>query len=123
MDPITTAIVAALSKMAEPVIKDGYSALKNAIVTKFGNKSEVVEAVEKLEKTPDSQGRKLTLEEEIAAVKAHQDEEILKLAQTLQERIDSKSVGTQVIEQTVKGNQNVFSGSGDVSVQFGRDDD
>jgi predicted Ser/Thr protein kinase len=46
MDPITTAIVTALAtNLGKDAIKDGYEALKAAIKKKFGDDSDVVDAV------------------------------------------------------------------------------
>ncbi len=58
MDPITTAIVAALAALSKDAIKDSYNALKSALKKKFGSESDLVDAVDKLEKKPDSEGRK-----------------------------------------------------------------
>jgi hypothetical protein len=116
MDPITTAIIASLAKLSEPVIKDSYNALKNLIVSKFGKGHDLAKAVEDVEKKPDSVGRKETLREEIAASEIDKDEEILKVANALIEKLKAQPGGQQVIQQTVSGNQNVFSGTGDVTV-------
>jgi hypothetical protein len=77
MEPITfTAIVAALSagvatgagKVVENTLVDAYQGLKAALKRRFGDNSEVVEAVDKLEQKPDSEGRKTALQEEVEAV-------------------------------------------------------
>jgi hypothetical protein len=88
MDAITTAIVTALSAgavagitdTAKTAINDSYNKLKGLLTKKHGKGSDVVQAVEKLEAKPESQGRKETLAEEIAAVRAEQDEEIVAAA-------------------------------------------
>jgi len=85
MDPITTAIIAALSagaasgltETSKTAITDAYSQLKDLLAKKFGAKSEVVQAMSHLETKPESSERKETLQEEIAAVQAEQDEELL----------------------------------------------
>lgn len=41
MDPITTAIVAALANLSKDVIKDSYNALKSALKKKFGSESDL----------------------------------------------------------------------------------
>jgi hypothetical protein len=69
MDPITTAIIAALAlgvaggvqEVGKEVVVDAYQALKTTLRQKLGAESEVVDAVEKLEKKPDSEGRRATL--------------------------------------------------------------
>ncbi len=84
MDPITTAIVAALgagaisglTEASKTAIADAYGRLKDLLANKFGGDSEVTQAVNQLEAKPASSGRKELLAEEIAAVHAEQDEEI-----------------------------------------------
>ncbi|MDQ2885971.1 MAG: hypothetical protein M3Y39_07770 [Chloroflexota bacterium] len=91
MDPITTAIVAALSagaisgltEMSKTLVTDTYGKLKVLLSKKFGEHSDVLQAIDQLEKEPDAAGRKETLQEEITAVKADQDCEILQAAQEL----------------------------------------
>ena len=91
MDPITTAIIAALANLSKNAIKDSYNALKCACKKKFGETSDLVEAIDKLEKKPDSKGRQGTLQEEIEAVNAYQDTEIIQLAQALLDKIKEQS--------------------------------
>lgn len=119
MDTILAAIIAALGKLSETVVKDGYEALKAVIRRKFGKDSNLSDAVEKLEKNPTSTGRKETLKEELVAAKADQDTEVVKSAQALLEKIKELPGGQQIVQQTVTGNQNIFSATGDVTVTFG----
>ena len=88
MDPITSAIVQALAiALGNNVIKDGYEALKAALKKKFGEDHDVVDAVNKLEKSPDREDRKATLEAEVKIAKVNDDPEIVKLAQELLKQI------------------------------------
>jgi hypothetical protein len=111
MDPITTAIVAALAagvaggatEVGKKVVVDAYVTLKTALKNKFGGDGDLVDAVDKLEKKPDSGGRKEVLQEEVAAAKADQDPEILKAAQDLIDQIKAQPGGEQHI-QTAIGN-------------------
>ena len=65
MDPITTAIVTALSAGAEALqtqsrqqaVTDSYSKLKGLLTKKHGASSDVVQAITQLETKPESQGR------------------------------------------------------------------
>jgi hypothetical protein len=118
MDVILTAIIAALGSLSEAVVKDGYEALKSVIRRKFGKQSDLTDAVEKLENNPTSSGRKETLKEELLAAKADQDTEVAQAAQALLESIKASPLGQQIIQQTVTGNQNIFSATGDVMVTF-----
>ncbi len=113
MDPITLAIVSALSKLGENVIKDAYEALKNAIAHKCGVDADLTKAVEGLEKKPASNGRKETLKEEVVAVKADQDPDILKLAQTLLDKLDE-------LEDHPKSSTVIKQQAGDNAIQVGQ---
>ena len=101
MDPITTAIVAALaSDLAKTAIKNGYNALKDALKRKFGSESDLVEAINGLEKKSASKGRKAILQEEVEIAKVNDDSKILQLAQDLLDKIKEQPSGQQVINQT-----------------------
>jgi hypothetical protein len=88
MDPITSAIVAALSEGAvrglteasKTAVIDAYQTLKDLLTRKFGASSEVVQAIDHLEAKPESAGRQETLGEEMIAVNAEQDHGILAAA-------------------------------------------
>jgi hypothetical protein len=105
MDPITTAILAALSagvaqsagKTGEHLIVDAYQALKTAIKGKLGVDSEVTRAVDALERKPTSQGRQATLAEEVAIVKANEDPELLGAAQAILDHVGATPAGRQII--------------------------
>ncbi|EAM52138.1 hypothetical protein WH8501_16285 [Crocosphaera watsonii WH 8501] len=109
MDPITTAIIAALADLSKQTIKDSYNALKEACKKKFSETSDLAKAVDNLENKPDSKGRQETLKEEIEAVNAHQDPEIIQLAQALLEKIKEQSPAQKNITMgnvTTKGEGN-----------------
>jgi len=116
MEPVSTAMVAALAMISEKVVKDAYDGLKGLLIKKFGTQSELVATTEALEKQPDSAGRRETLKEELAAANADSDEQIVAAARALLEAIRSVPGGEQTINQTVTGDHNVFSGSGNVTV-------
>ncbi len=96
MDPITIAIVTLLeadqgdSSPKNATIK-AYEGLKTALKEKYGADSDLMAAVEGLEKRPDSDGRKTVLHEEIENVRADQDAQLLNLAQTLLSRMRQQS--------------------------------
>ena len=101
MDPIiTTAIVAGLANLSKEAIKDSYNALKTCLKKKFGDESDLVDAVEKLEKKPDSNARKAIVQEEVEIAKLNDDPEILNLAQDLLEKIKEQPGGQDIINQT-----------------------
>lgn len=88
MDPITAAIIAALTagvasgltETSKVAITDAYQALKGLLAKKFGPKSQVVQAVDHLEARPESANRQGGLAEEMTAIQAEQDSEILAAA-------------------------------------------
>lgn len=101
MDPITTAIVAALSAGAiggitdttKTAINDSYSKLKGLLTKKHGVDSDVVQAIDKLEAKPESSGRRDTLQEEIAAARAEQDDQILAAAKQVLTLVKTQQAG------------------------------
>lgn len=117
MDIITSAIIAALAALSKDAINDSYKELKSALKKKFGSESDVVDAVEGLEKKPDSKGRQATLQEEIEHTKVNEDSEIVQLAQDLLNKLQDQPQGQQVIQQTVSNvKYAATSGSGTASI-------
>jgi hypothetical protein len=114
MDPITTAIVAAIAagavvgvtKVAGQVVVDAYAKLKELLGKKFGAKSNIVKAVKDLEANPKSAARKEVVKEEVAAVKADQDKDLIQAAQALIKTVKALPGGVQII-QTAIGDQNI----------------
>jgi hypothetical protein len=114
VDPITfTAIVAALSAgvatgagkaVGENSLVDAYQGLKTILKRKFGDDSEVVEAVDKLEQKPDSEARKALLKEEVEAAGADNDLEVREAAQELRELIEAQPGGEQHVQHAVGSN-------------------
>ncbi len=108
MDPVTallTALVAGaaagVSDVGKKLVVDGYEALRGALTAKFGADSALAGALESLEKNPESQGRKQTLDEEIAAAKAQEDPELVELARALLAQIESQPGGARHIQNAV----------------------
>ena len=120
MDPITGAIVAGLSKFAEPAVKDAYEALKALIVRKLGPDAEVTKAVKALEASPGSAGRREVLTEEMKNAAADKDAELLRLAEVLGEKMRTLTGATQKVQQNVRGDHNVISGTGNITVNIDR---
>ena len=116
MDLLTTAIIAAVGKLADMAVKDGYEKLKTVIAKKLGDNNEVVVAAEKLEMKPDSDGRRQTLQEEVSAAGLDGDEDIAAAAARLVDIIKALPDGEQTITQTVTGDHNIFSGTGDITI-------
>jgi cobyrinic acid a,c-diamide synthase len=109
MDPITTAIVAALAagvssgvtEMGKRIIVDAYEALKAMLKKKLGEQSRVVKSVEFLEAEPGSQASKALVQEAVAASKAEQDPDILQAARILLTQIHTQPGGEQHIQTAI----------------------
>src|SRR5688572_3348388 len=106
VDPITAAVIFAVGKLGERVINDGYNALKAVLSRKWGANSDLMNAVYQVEKRPESLGRRNTLSEEVLATNAHQDAEVLKIAQDLLNIIQvSSNISIPNAQQT--GDRNI----------------
>jgi hypothetical protein len=101
MDPISAALITALSSgvagglagIGKELVGDAYTALKTALQQKCGQDSDLADAVEKLEKNPDSAGRQGTLQEEVKTAKAADDAELQQLAQALLKALNDTPEG------------------------------
>src|SRR5829696_3546263 len=106
MDPITMAILAALATTASQAVvgrmaTDAYENIVDTLRRRFGDNSEVVRAVENLEKNPESAGRKQTLEEEVQSSGADQDPDVRKAAEELLDQLRTQPGGEQHIQNAV----------------------
>ena len=93
MDPLTSIVTAlaagaavALQSTVEQVVKDSYAVLKGLIQRKYGQVD-----INQLEANPSSKNRRGVVEEELRAVKADQDAEVLQQAQVLLEAIQRQA--------------------------------
>jgi hypothetical protein len=77
-----------------------------------------VEAVEEVEQKPDSKARQAVLQEEVEDAKAAQDPELVKIAETLLERLKELPGGQINITQdiAIEGNRNIITGQGNVTI-------
>lgn len=123
MDPITTAIVAALPALAAGLVsssvKDAYAGLKSLIVHRFGATSPVAKSVSDLEENPKSKGQAMLLSERVVAAKVETDPEIMKAVNALIEALkNDKASGTSTvnIHTTMTGGTAGVVGAQNVSV-------
>jgi len=110
MDPITSAIVAALPALAKDVVSsavtDAYSGLKSLIIRKFGTTSPIAKSVDDLEADPESKGHAMVLSERVAKANATADAEIMQAVERLTEvltRANLPGASNVNIEVTVTG--------------------
>lgn len=111
MEPVTTAILAAIaagatagvSDTAKKAINDTYDGLKGLLQKKLGGDSKVVEAVEKLEADPESAGWKETVGKEVAKAGADRDQELIAAAEAVLARLEELPAGQQQHIQSAIG--------------------
>jgi len=118
MDPVTLAIVTALANLSQTAIQDAYTAFKAAMQKKYGVKSELLEAVDKLEQKPDSKARQSVLQEEVSTAKADQDSDLLQTANELLEKLrELPGANVEILQEVnIRGDRNIVTGQGDVSI-------
>ena len=105
MDPVSTAIIAGLAAgvakgvtdVGQKLMVDAYAALKGALQHKFGLDSDLVEAVEHLEKKPEAEGRQTDVADEIKAAQADQDPDVLAAAEALLDALQKSPAGQQAL--------------------------
>ena len=111
MDPVSTAIIAGVTtglvssatEVGKQSLVDAYEGLKSLLKKKFGAGSDVVVAVERLEKNPEATSRKAGVEEDVKAAKADEDPEILAAAEALLEKLKAEPGGAEQVKQIATG--------------------
>ena len=124
MDPVTTAIVAALTAgavagltdTAKTTITEAYQTLKDVLRKKFGKESNLVKSVEVLEAKPASVVRQQALDEEIIDAKAHQDPDIVQAAQRVLHQIQAQPDGERHVQRVIGNYNAVVQGIGNATV-------
>ena len=108
MEPVTTAIVAAIAAgvvrgaggVGEGLLGDAYAALKALLLRKFGG-SDLANAVDELEARPESVARQQVLAEEVAGSGADRDPELLAAAKALLEKLEAQPGGAAHVQHAV----------------------
>ena len=88
MDPITTAILAALASTGSEDIQREYDSLKATLAQKFGPEGELLQAVDRLEENPHSRARQAALQESVERAGAAQDHDVRQAAAALVEQLN-----------------------------------
>lgn len=112
MEPISTAIIAALTAglkdTAQEAVSDAYAGLKQLIGQKFGNGAPATKALAKFEEVSDSQRLKDELVAALAEAKADEDADLAAAASKLKEALEATDEGRAVV-QKVKGDFNALA--------------
>jgi hypothetical protein len=121
VDPITTAIVAALPALASDIVssavKDAYAGLKSLIARKCGAASAVAKSVDDLEANPKSKGQAMVLSEHVTQANAPADAEIMAAVHKLVEALKANAAPPNVhVEATMTGGVAGVVGAQNVSI-------
>jgi len=87
-DPISKAVITAVSRITNRLVKEGYDGFKALLIRKFGEMSKVARAVDEVELNPRSNTNKRLLSDEVIKAQADKDTDLLKAAQALMSRMD-----------------------------------
>lgn len=101
MDPVTlilSALATGAAKAAGDAAPDAYKALRELIKRKFASKPQAEMVLEEHEKDPETY--EVPLKKKLVEVEADKDEEILKKAQELLDKIKEQPGGQEIINQT-----------------------
>jgi hypothetical protein len=118
MDPITiitSALIAGAAASVKGVVaqavKDGYAGLKALVVRKFGKETDVEDALEGVEKKPDSEARQAVLKEELEVAGVGQDAEVIQQAQALLDLLKQHAAATSTTyKAALKGSGAIAQG-------------
>lgn len=115
MEPITAAVIAALTKLSDTAISDGYQALKALLKRKFGDQSDIAVAAEKLEKDPQSEAWKAVLDEQSKKHEVSRDNDLCAVVDALLSRLDEAGVKVEVTVRDQATAQGII-GAGNVNI-------
>lgn len=103
MDPITTAIIAALvsgiNAVGSQAVTDAYSALKRVILKKLPKSSDAKEAFEALESSPESEAPQQRLNTSLVEERVSDNAEVISLLNTLIEKMSVSSSGQSALSK------------------------
>lgn len=121
---IATALIAGAASAAKGVagqaVKDGYAGFKALLVRKFGNKADLEDALNGVEKRPESEARQGVLKEELATARADQDAELVQQAQVFLDLLRQEGfVSGPSYKATVIGDGAIAQGEGAVAAGAG----
>lgn len=108
MEPVTFAAIAGflIYKSVETTVdettRDAYEYLKSKLKSKFGEQSEIADAVSRLEHKPNSEARREVLREEAEEAEIDYDSEINTAAKELLDLVNAQPGGTRYT-QTATG--------------------
>lgn len=124
VDFITAAIFAAISAGAHTAadafvtsaVADAYQKLKMLVAKTFGENSEIVSAVKELEAKPQSEGKMLSVAEEVAATRALENPEIAQAARSLLALLEGAIDKPHYLQLAIGNNIAQAEGGGNASV-------
>ena len=129
MDPVTLVVsallgglAAGLTDTAKAATKDIYDALKSRLMKKAEKNEDAQDAIAKIEKQPDSKARQELLKEELGKLSLNNDEELLKLAQSLLDALKESGDKSGKYNVDVQNSQGIVIGDNpNVTQNFGNE--
>ncbi|MGF1487709.1 MAG: hypothetical protein ACFBSE_11520 [Prochloraceae cyanobacterium] len=91
----------AIINVAKNPVAKAYKNLKESLIEKFGPQHPFILTLEWFEADPQSQGYKVTLEEQIKKAKLEEDPELINLAKKLLDLLEDRQSGKQNIVQNI----------------------
>ena len=128
MEPVITTIAAAVALGAAAGIKDtaskavvdAYAGLKKLIQDRYQHDKGVTFAAEHVSEKPEEETRRQMLEAALNGASADKDTELVQAAEAVLAAVKEQPGGEeavrQIVNQQVTGNDNIFSGTGNVTV-------
>lgn len=117
MDPVTliisallSGVTASASDVAKAAVKDTYDLFISHLRKRIGSKEDALDALDKVEKKPESEARQEVLREELHDLNIDKDEELIQLAQTILQKLDKQGFQEGKYKVNISGGQGFVIG-------------
>lgn len=125
MDPITlvvAAFVAGLSsgvtEVAKVTVMDTYKAFKERLAIKTAVSDDAKDALEKVEKEPQSKARQDFLKEELVKLRVDNDQQLIEMAKTLLEQFEQLGTKSGKYNISISTGEGIIIGDGSQVTQY-----
>lgn len=107
---LVTGLSAGVTDVAQKALAEAFEAFKKRLHEKVAGKAEAETALHAVESKPESTARQALLKEELEAIEAQKDVELVELARSVLEKADPQGAAAGKYSVTITGGQGITIG-------------